>query len=337
MRHQWRHVQPSVRQQVQHRLEVALLGPAHEADGVVQALRFVTRVIAPRAVGTGDLKAQLLVVEVRPRQFQAHDPDQDDAPALAAHLGGLMHRLIAAGGGGDNDRIHPAPAGEGPAHRHRVLTGGQVDGFGAKVARQGQLGRVEVDAQYPAALGAQQLHRQQANQPQTGDHHRLAQGGGDQADALQGDGADDSEGRGLVRHPVGDARAEVDRHCHHLGVLAVGDDPVADGKARFTPLPPRGGGVGGEGGGGRRPTGIHRLTIATDPRHHPDLAIAQGQGLLQLVAHRGQGRRQAVGPDLVQYLAHLVRLLAGLLQGIGLAEVDQHAFGAGGDQGAGGA
>ena len=104
MRHQWRHVQPSVRQQVQHRLEVALLGPAHEADGVVQALRFVTRVIAPRAVGTGDLKAQLLVVEVRPRQFQAHDPDQDDAPALAAHLGGLMHRLIAAGGGGDGWR-----------------------------------------------------------------------------------------------------------------------------------------------------------------------------------------------------------------------------------------
>ena len=31
--------------------------------------------------------------------------------ALAAHLGGLMHRLIAAGGGSDNDRIHPAPAG----------------------------------------------------------------------------------------------------------------------------------------------------------------------------------------------------------------------------------
>ena len=58
--------QPAVGHHVQHRLEVALLGPAHEADGVVLALVLVGGVVAAGTVGAGHLEGELLVVESRP-------------------------------------------------------------------------------------------------------------------------------------------------------------------------------------------------------------------------------------------------------------------------------
>ena len=118
---------------------------------------------------------------------------------------------------------------------------------------------------------------------------------------MQADGAQHCEGGMVVRHSVGNAGAQVLRHAHHLGVLAVRYDAVADRES---------------------------LHPGAKPRHHSHVAIAQGQRLVELALHRLQRGGQAVGAHLLQHHAHLVRLLACLVQPVGLAELDQHAFGA---------
>lgn len=104
-------------------------------------------------------------------------------------------------------------------------------------------------------------------------------------------------------------RAQILRHAHHLGVLAVANQAVADRKAS---------------------------DAAADLGQHADVAVTQRQRLIQLALHRLQCAGQAIGAHLVQHQAHLVRLLARLIQPVGVAELDQHAFGACRDQRGGG-
>ena len=55
--------------------------------------------------------------------------------------------------------------------------------------------------------------------------------------------------------------------------------------------------------------------------------LVKSEALLQLDAHHRECRHQAVGPHLVQDYSAFVRLLACLIQEIGLAKFDQRAFG----------
>jgi len=48
-------------------------------------LVFIFFVVAPCAVGTRDLEAELLLVEVVATHVETDDADQDDAAAFAAH------------------------------------------------------------------------------------------------------------------------------------------------------------------------------------------------------------------------------------------------------------
>ena len=309
MRHQRRHVQPAGGHQVEHGLEVALLGPAHEPDRVILATLLVGRVVAPRPVGAAHLETQLLLVKIGPRQLQPGHADEHDAAALATHGCGLVHRIAAARVRGDEHRIDAATAGKGQGCGHRVFTGGRVDHLGAETPRQFEPRRGEIDTQHPAALGAQQLHGEQADQAQAGDHHALAQGGGGQAHPLQADRRQHGTTRLLVAHLVGNAGAQVPGYAHHLGMLAVAHHPVTHGPS------------------------VH---ARPDLGHPADIAVAKRQGLVELAQHRIDGGGHAVGAGLVEHHAHLVRLLAGLVDPAGLAELHQHAFGAGGNKGAGG-
>ena len=101
-------VEPPRGHELEHRFEVALLGPAHEAERIVVAALLVLRVVAPGAIGARHLEAQLLLVEVRTIELQAGDADQDDAAAPAAHAGRLRHRLVARGRGDDQHAIRAA-------------------------------------------------------------------------------------------------------------------------------------------------------------------------------------------------------------------------------------
>ena len=159
-------------------------------------------------------------------------------------------------------------------------------------------------------MGAQQLHRHQPDQAQTGHDNGFAECWLREANALQRDRSEHGESGGLVGHRIGHLRAQIHRHRHQFGVLAVAGDPVADRVAAHA---------------------------GADFHHLANVAVAHGKRLVELVAHRGDRRHQPVGADLVEHHAHLVGLLARLVDQAGLAEVDHHAFGAGRDQRARGA
>jgi putative addiction module killer protein len=59
----------------------------------------------------------------------------------------------------------------------------------------------------------------------------FAEGGRDQADALQGNRAEHGAGGCLIRHGGGDLGAQVDRDADRFGVFAVADHPVAGGES----------------------------------------------------------------------------------------------------------
>ncbi len=301
VRDQGLHVQAPARHQVKHRLEVALLGPADQAERIVAAPGLVLGVVPARAVGARHLERQLLLVEVRPRELQPRDPDQHDAAALAAHQGGLVDRIAALGAGGDQHRVQAAPARDALGRRDRILARAEVRRLRAEPAGQGQALGVHVQAQDPAAVASQDLHRHQPDQAQARHRHRLAERRLDQPDPLQGDRAQHGEGGLVVADRIGHAGAQVDRRRDDLGVPAVGGDAVAR----------------------------HEAGDALARRHHPaDIAVAERQRLIELVAHRLQRRDQPVGRQLVQHLAHLFGLLARLVDQVRLAEVHQHALGA---------
>ena len=263
MRDQRPHVQPPVGHHVEHRLEVALLGPAHEAHRIVETLFLVVRVVAPRPIGAGHLKREFLLVEVRPRQLKTGYTHQHDAPALAAHQRRLVHRLAALGRGRDQHRIYAAAARKRIRRSHRIFARGKVHHLGAELPCQRQLIRVVIDAQHAAAVCAQKLHRQQPDQSQSRDHHGLAQRRLRQAYPLQRNRAEHRKGCLLVRHAIRHAGAQIRWHANHFGVLAVGGHAVANGE------PWR--------------TGFHL-------HRHADIAIAQRQRLVELVAHRLNSR-----------------------------------------------
>ena len=87
--------------------------------------------------------------------------------------------------------------------------------------------------------------------------------------------------------------------------------------------------------------GGHPITDveSTDPlahfQHRADIAVTQRYRLVQFGLDGLNGGHQAVGANLVQHHFYLVGLLSGLIDPVGLAEVLQHALGAGGDDGAG--
>lgn len=78
--------------------------------------------------------------------------------------------------------------------------------------------------------------------------------------------------------------------------------------------------------------GLQRRPHFRDNAH---VAIPERQRRIELGKDGIDGRHEAVGLDLVDDHLDLVGLLPGLLQVVALAEVDEHAFGSGGDQGGG--
>jgi hypothetical protein len=290
--------------EVEDRLEIALLRPPNVSKRIIPALIFVERIVSSRPVRAGDLEGQLLLVEIGARQLQPDDTDQHDPPTLAAHLRGVVHRAVAAGRGADQYAVDATSAREGPRRLQRAAAR-QVVGRRAELLGEREPRRVEVEAEHGAAIGAQDLHGDQADQAEAHHHHTFAQGRLQQPHALQRDRAQHGEGRRVVAHPVGHARAQVLGRDHDLRVRAVRYHPVADLETR---------------------------DAGADLDHLADVAVAERQRLVELGGHRLVGWDEAVGTHLVHDLAHLVRLLARLVDQVGAAEFDQHALGPGGDQ-----
>ena len=67
-------------------------------------------------------------------------------------------------------------------------------------------------------------------------------------------------------------------------------------------------------------------------RHCSNIAIAHCKWLIKFVHDGVQCWRQTIGANFFKDLLHLVGLLTGLVQKIGLAKVHHHALGAGGNK-----
>ncbi len=95
MRDERFHVELVLRKQIENGLKIPPFCPAHETQRVVVAALFVGRIVTTRTVRAGNLKTDFLFIKVRARELKAAYPDQDNAPALTAHLRRLLYRLVA--------------------------------------------------------------------------------------------------------------------------------------------------------------------------------------------------------------------------------------------------
>lgn len=301
------HVDLARGHQIKDRLEIALFGPAHIGERIVPPLVLVTGIIPARPIGTRHLKGQLLFKEDGAGQLQARHAHKHDAATLAAHGRALQHRLRRFGGRRDDHPVHAATMAESICRLDGVFTPGQVHGLRTKGTRQGAFGGVKINAQHLAAIGHQNLNRKQPDKPEARDHEIFAQGRLGQTDALQRNGPDHGEGCGLIGNRIRNARAQIGRNRHHFCMVPIADHPIPNLETR----------------GQRGP----------DLRDAAHVAVAQGQGGIELGEDGINGRHEAVGLDLVDDHFDLVGLLPGLLQVVALAEVDEHALGSGGDKG----
>jgi len=209
------------------------------------------------AVGPDD--ADLAVVDDvgvagdrRPVLGQAAE-EADPAPA-GGHLEAVL--LGPGRGGGDDDHVGPAPAGQLADRRNRV-GGAGPDGLVGRDQAGGQLQalRAQLDQEHPRRpAGPGQPHVQAADRPGPDDDHGLAIA--DPGLLLAVDHARQRLGHRRLgeRQPVGDAVDAVDRQhlgrdAHQLGEAAVVlvADPLLVGADRLPAVPALGAGVVGDG------------------------------------------------------------------------------------------
>ena len=98
------------RDDVEHRLHVPLGGPADLAERVVDPLLLVHGIPSTGPQRRRDCELEFLLKERRAGEVQPHDANQNDATLRPAHLGRELDRLVARGGGGDDDGVHAATA-----------------------------------------------------------------------------------------------------------------------------------------------------------------------------------------------------------------------------------
>src|SRR6185436_17692773 len=109
---------------------------AYEPHRIVLAVLLVVRVVASGSVTTGHLERELLLVEIGARELETGDAHQHDAPALAAHLRGLMHRLAAFRRRRDEDTIDATAAGERERRIHRLASRPERDHLRPEFSRE---------------------------------------------------------------------------------------------------------------------------------------------------------------------------------------------------------
>src|SRR5262245_37004301 len=113
MGHQLRRLHGSSGDQIEKGLHVALLGPAHIAERVIDAILFIRTVVTTWAVRPRETDLQLLLVVGVARHVHADHADGDYHGPVAGEARRELNRVARARGGGDEDRIGAATLAEG--------------------------------------------------------------------------------------------------------------------------------------------------------------------------------------------------------------------------------
>ena len=310
MRDQPRRLHGARRDQVEERFHVALLGPAHVADGVIDAVFFVRPVVAAGPVRARQPHLQLFLVVGVARHVHADHAHGDHHGAIAGQAWRELDRIARARRGGDQNGIGAAPEAEGAHLVDEVRVGSQTRAVSALGARELDLVGGHVDAEDPAAGRLEQLHRQLADQAEADHDARLAQPHVGDAHALQRNRADRDE-RGVVQADrVWHAHRQVSGHRDNLGVVRLASagagDPIA-----------------------ARKRVLRGLTNLQDGAR---AAIAEGYGHVEPTADGLDGRGNPVASQLVGHLLDQLGSLAGGVEQVRAAGFDEHALGARADQ-----
>ena len=175
------------RQQLQERFHVALLRPAHVADGIIQPLFLVKRIVAARPATAGESEIEFLAIKQIARHFHARHADHDDAPAVAANFCSQHDRFVRFRGSRDDDRVHAETVRQ--PRRDSLHLIARDNGDFVAAATLGQFARrlTHVDAEHAAARRFRNLHRQLPDQSQTDDRDSFAEARFRLTDALHGD------------------------------------------------------------------------------------------------------------------------------------------------------
>ena len=120
-------------QEIEHRLQVAALGPADLSGRIVDTPVLVGPLVAAGAVASGHLEGQLVLVERAAVELQADVADDHDRRPVPDDLGGPGDRAGRLRGGGDQHRIDATALGpltDDPGGGVAVLVQGQDAGLG---------------------------------------------------------------------------------------------------------------------------------------------------------------------------------------------------------------
>jgi hypothetical protein len=193
------------RDEVEHRLHVALRRPADDAEGDSRRPRSRRTAGSPRpgpsdddTVNSSSFKKKGGRGMLSPTTPTSTMRPRTRVTSAANSMGSLLCAAAV---------ITTASTPCGPAKsRTSLARRAEAHRVGAEGLRELQLGRVDVGAEHPAALGLQQRHADLPDEPEADDQHPLAEGGPREAHALQADGRHRGV-RGLLEGDVvGDTR-----------------------------------------------------------------------------------------------------------------------------------
>ena len=267
----------------------------------------IGRIVASRAVRHGQPQLELAPVERLAVDRHADHADHDDtALADATDLGGRVDRLVGFRRRRDDDGVGAMSRGEAGDRRGKSLADRDI---GAELTGELRSPVVRIEAEHAAAVGLEQLHGEQADEPEPHHDEPLAQRRRRDPHPLQGDRAERDEARVLVVDAGRDRHRQVLRDRVDLRMVgepgAGAGDAVADRDAGHP---------------------------AADLDHLAGEAVAERDRRIELGKHLFQCRPDAVALHVAQDAADEIGTRHGLAGERRLGELHELLLGAGADE-----
>src|SRR5258707_12932652 len=123
------------------------------------ALFFVSRVIAPRAVGTRDPEIEFLLIEKIAGQVCSSRTNRHDAGSISSHARRELQGLATFRGSHDENRISSAPAGELHCHMLKI-SWSRSDLITTQLSRKPAPGQIQIRSYSATPTRTGKLHSQ---------------------------------------------------------------------------------------------------------------------------------------------------------------------------------
>ena len=231
---QRRRVEAPVGDQVDERLEIALLRPAHVLHRQIGAVLLVVGRVATRAVRSREAELKLLVVHLAAVRLHRDLADDHDPPSRTEHPAREVDGVSGSRRGADDHRIQATFARPGHDDSLEPSLAAQECRCPRRSAEFHRI-LVGVDSDDPASGGGEDPKCELADQPQPDDAHVLTEASIGPVHRMQRDRSDGGIGGDIEVDVIGDTGDEVPRNGHQLGVVgpagAAACDPVARGEA----------------------------------------------------------------------------------------------------------